>query len=289
MCCKFNQPSALESSETLCEAPFYKAFNFDFYFEHFQPKHITTKNSSFLEWFVGFSEGDGSFITVEKRCFFMINQKDIKLLYKIRKFLGFGQVICYTQNNRKYGRFLVQDQKNCERLAFIFNGNLVLNKTNKRFQIWLKTLKIQPLESKAFFSLENAWLAGFIDAEGCFYARIRKNARNKTGYQVVRKFSIGQKGELEVLIAIKALLKNNSMVYKHPLKNENYYRIEVHSIVSTNILLNYLKKFPCLGQKQRSIYVYQRLNELIIRKEHLILNKLQNIKKLCQQLKNTLL
>nr|AOC61488.1 putative LAGLIDADG homing endonuclease [Rhexinema sarcinoideum] len=101
MCWKLTQPLALGSSETPREAPLHKAFNFDFYFEFFQPKHIKTKNSSFLEWFVGFSERDGSFIVFKKKCFFMINQKNIQLLYKIKKYLGFSQVICYTQNSQK--------------------------------------------------------------------------------------------------------------------------------------------------------------------------------------------
>ena len=123
-----SQPSNLGSSETTREAPLYQAFSFDYYFEHYKPQHIKSKNSTFLEWFIGFSEGDGSFIVSKQRCYFIINQKDIKLLYNIRTSLGFGQVITYSQNNRTYGRYVVQDQKNCKRLTHIFNGNLVLKK-----------------------------------------------------------------------------------------------------------------------------------------------------------------
>jgi len=37
-----------------------------------------------------------------------------------------------------------------------------------------------------------------IDAEGFFYAPVGKHSRMKAGYQVVGKFSIGQKNELEL-------------------------------------------------------------------------------------------
>ena len=107
----------------------------------------------------------------------------------------------------------------------------------------------------------------------------------KTGYQVVRKFTIGQKEERELITTIKTLLKSNSIISKCFLQDQIYYRIEVCSLLSNTILLQYLNKFPCLGQKQVNMLVYQRLNGYIIRKEHLIENKLVNIKKLCQQLK----
>ena len=88
------QPSNIESSETTREAPLDKTLTFDEYFEHYQPKALkmTCKDSLLLEWYIGFSEGNGSFTTSTNRCYFIINQKDIQLLYKIRKKLGFGQI-----------------------------------------------------------------------------------------------------------------------------------------------------------------------------------------------------
>nr|YP_009367556.1 putative LAGLIDADG homing endonuclease [Pseudoneochloris marina]ARK14547.1 putative LAGLIDADG homing endonuclease [Pseudoneochloris marina] len=280
------QPSNIGSSETTREAPLLKTFNFDNYFELYQPQHINLNNSKFLEWFIGFSEGDGSFINSRNRCYFIINQKDIKLLYKIRKSLGFGKVICYTQNNQTYGHYIVQDQKNCQRLASIFNGNLVLNKTNERFQKWLLNLNIESLSTKGSLSLNTAWLAGFIDAKGCFYARVRKHAKMTTGYQVIQKFSIGQIDELELLLCLKTLLQTNAKVQKIFYENhaKPYYRIEICSLLSNDILLNYLTNFPCLGQKTIAIKNYKRINGYLCRKDHLQLDKIEKIKKLCYQL-----
>nr|QWL15258.1 hypothetical protein [Ulva rigida] len=286
-----SQPSNIGSSETTREAPLNKNFFFDNYFKNFKPEHIKLNDSLFLQWFIGFVEGDGSFIVSNTRCFFVINQKDIQILYKIKKNLGFGQVLKYTQNKQIYGRYIVQDQKNCKRIAHIFNGNLLLIKTNKRFKIWIKQLNIQPLNTKGYISLNNGWLSGFIDAEGCFYARIRKCKNMKLGYKVELKFIINQKEELGLFYYLKNIFYSNANIQQIIFvseKNQNYsiyYKIELSSFLSNKILLNYLKNFSCKGNKNLNINIYRRLYGYIERKEHLTIIGLKKIKVLCKQLK----
>lgn len=281
---KISQPSNLVSSETTREAPLNKSFDFNYYFYHFKPKHIKLNDYKFLEWFIGFSEGDGSFIISNKRCYFCINQKDIKILYKIKANLGFGQVITYIQKNTIYGRYVVQDKKNCERLAHIFNGNLVLNKTNIRFQIWIKELNITYLKTKSCINLENAWLSGFIDAEGCFYARVRKHSRMKLNYKVERKFIINQKNEFHLFEHLKELFFSNAKIQKKQIEDSIYYKIELNSMLSNDLLLDYLNKFPCKGNKNINIIIYSRVHGYIKRREHLTIIGLKKIRNLCKNL-----
>ena len=288
------QPSNLGSSETTREAPLID-FDFHLYFQTAQPTHIKIKDSQFLQWFIGFSEGDGSFIVSKNQCSFVINQKEIALLYNIRTRLGFGKVTLYTQNGLTYGRYHVQCKKNCVRLAYLFAGNLVLKKTNFRFAKWSAVL--QPfllqeqklkLKRRPVINLTNGWLSGFINADGGFYTRIRKNARMKIGYQVIRKFILTQADELETLEQIKYLLSSTSKVQTILNKNQSesiYYKLEVSSIKSNDLLLNYLAQYPNLGRKQVIIKVYKRLHGYIQRKEHLISAKFVKIQKLCFQLK----
>lgn len=172
-----------ESSETTREA-FY--FDFSKYIEN-KPEHIKNIDQHFLEWFVGFTEGDGSFIislkknktSREKTMFFFINQKDPKVLYKIKKELGFGQVIKYKQNNQFYYRYSISDIQNIIRIIHLFNGNLLLNKVQINFNKWLNCYNElypnQYIKNKyicPILNLNSSWLSGFIDAEGCFYANI---------------------------------------------------------------------------------------------------------------------
>lgn len=281
------QPSNLGSSETTREAPL---INFDFssYFQTAQPDHIQLKDTKFLQWFIGFSEGDGCFLISKNRCSFIINQKEIALLYNIRTRLGFGKVTLYTQNDQTYGRYHVQCKKNCLRLATLFNGNLVLEKTNQKFTKWLEILKISKLENVGKVSLTNGWLSGFINGSGYFYTRIRKNSRTKLGFQFLQKFILIQRSEFETLERIQMLLCSQSRVQMIKNKNRSetiYYKLEISSMSANQLLLNYLTQYPNLGQKQVNIKVYQRLNGYMQRKEHLTELGLSRMQKLSNQLR----
>lgn len=279
-----SQPLSLKSSETIRKASLNNYFCFNNYITYFKPQHIKNIDQAFLQWFIGFSEGDGSFILSNKRNYFVINQKDIQILYKIKATLGFGQVFKYTKNNHQYGRYVIQDKKNCKLLAYIFNGNLVLEKTNNRFTIWLENLNIQPLEKKGVLQLDNAWLSGFIDAEGCFSARTRKNSNYKLNFKIDRGFSINQKGELPIFYSLKLLFKSNVKIQEISKNNTIYYKLELKSMKSNQILLNYLEQFPCKGKKKIIVIRYRRINGYMERKEHLTKKGLTKIKQLCKKL-----
>ncbi len=83
-------------------------------------------NSQFLEWFVGFTEGDGSFIVSKNKVYFDITQSlsDIQVLYYIKKELGFGKVLIREEEHRNVGVFYVSSKENFTNLIHIFNGNL---------------------------------------------------------------------------------------------------------------------------------------------------------------------
>lgn len=197
--------------------------------------------------------------------------------------MGFGQVLKYTQNNKSYGRYVVQDKLNCKRLAYIFNGNLVLEKTNIRFKVWLKTLNIQPLEKKGTMRLDNAWLSGFIDAEGCFYAKLRKDKDYTLNFKVQIGFIINQKGELPIFYILKILFKSNAKIQKIIQNNSIYYKLELKSIQSNQLLLNYLEKFPCQGEKNITVLRYRRIISYMERKEHLTKKGLEKIRRLSKK------
>jgi hypothetical protein len=71
--------NSLGSSEAIRKISFFKNYN------GFQPSQIKDLDTNFLCWFIGFTEGDGSFCTNGKRNLFQIVQKDPKVLYYIKK------------------------------------------------------------------------------------------------------------------------------------------------------------------------------------------------------------
>lgn len=172
-------------------------FNFNTYLKHL-PQHKKNIDQTFLEWFIGFSEGDGSFgispagpesssnahaslapqspgetqtnqrkfqefeeneeggtdenlancefhsenlefqrvsqtVRPPQRLFFIITQKEVQLLHMLRSKIGFGKVTSHGE----YFRYIVAKSEYIDKLIHIFNGNLILNKTKKRFENWL--------------------------------------------------------------------------------------------------------------------------------------------------------
>jgi hypothetical protein len=95
----------------------------------------------FLEWFIGFTEGKGSFIVLNNKVYFDISVsiKDIQVLYYIKKELGFGK--CVIRRNSTHldhdpsgVSFYVTSKENFSRLVSIFNGNLCTVSKKEEFQ-----------------------------------------------------------------------------------------------------------------------------------------------------------
>lgn len=289
------------SSETTREAPY---FNFLEY-NKVKPSHIKKIDTSFLEWFIGFVEGDGSFMagtpTQKKRktIFFCINQKDSKLMYKIKKKLGFGIVTQFVQNNEIYYRYAVYNFTNITRLIHLFNGNLLLNKANIRFQTWLTeynttnsaissshtVILYKPCQST--LSLNSAWFSGFTEAEGDFYASLTEQKNLPLNYRLRIKFNITQKYELDILKDIAKLIHNSTKIStqnklfssaKNLVFNENqyisnlkpdFYRLEISTHMYILHMIAYFEKYPLQGKKHIVFNRWKRvyLNKEILKKE----------------------
>lgn len=150
------------SSETTREPPL-SSFDFSNFIEHHLVQHKTHADQSFLEWLVGFAEGDGTFCSREislqqpkpfngetnastgeeapaeillqstqkplkRRLLFQLVQKDPKVLHRIRAELGFGAVRQSGNGLATHWRYTVEDRRGLQRIMAILNGNLVLPK-----------------------------------------------------------------------------------------------------------------------------------------------------------------
>lgn len=106
--------------------------------ESAKPAKEKSNQKEILEWFIGFTEGDGSFGVDSKnnRVMFIITQKEPQVLYYIKKEIGFGKVYQNADGNYRY---IVSKRGNIEQLIGIFNGVLVLKKTHERFERWVES------------------------------------------------------------------------------------------------------------------------------------------------------
>ena len=242
----------------------------------------------FLTWFIGFTEGDGSFFKAARGdLYFVITQdsRDKQVLEYIQKELKIGKVI--KQGNTT-SRFIIQDKLGLYLIALIFNGNIRSPGKLTSFNEWLKFLNenlkkpsrklkklgldnsifeiIEPFEYTKEISLNDNWLIGFIDAEGCFHASF---PLKKNYYNIL--FDLSQKGEDNKKIVLDKLadLFKKGKVYKHYLENNWSYRVTGTS--NLQVIIDYIdnSNFTFLTKKASSYLLWKQIFLAIKNNEHL--------------------
>jgi len=294
------------SSETTREAPYILYIPNVVIVKHFTfinsifPEHKKNSKLSFLEWFVGFSEGNANFCSRVQdnrvKLSFEIIQKDAKLMYKIRTMLGFGKVSSFIHTDQIYWKYSVEDKRGLQRIMLLFNGNFVLPKRYEEFLDWVSSAKsICPSyfvvkKQCVQVSLQTGWLAGFIEAKGCFYSHFRaKNTLCLDKFSFDQKLTIIEKntqGESTVLQQITVLFENARK--SHIPKKLNCYKIEFCSLKAHTRIVSYLKQFPLLGQKNITFLrwwrVYLRRYEPQNKNNQITVKTIIKLKKLCSKI-----
>jgi hypothetical protein len=93
------------------------------------------------------------------------------------------------------------------------------------------------------------WLSGFIEAEGCFTIRKTSNG--------CCSFSIGQKGELALLEAIKKYFGASNKI---TIKNNDFYLLDIYNRASLIQIIYHCSKYPLLGGKFNSFQIFQNFH-----------------------------
>jgi hypothetical protein len=290
---KGNKKLCRRAACKLSSAKFKRVSSFDFSsYNEVKPQHKSSLNIDFLEWFIGFTEGDGSFHFHSDRPVFVINQTDLEVLYRIRTTLGFGVVSTFTQKKKTYARYTVKDKKGINQLIALFNGNLHLKKAQNRFECWVKQcnkiwewqILLKSRRNSNLISLKNSWLAGFFDAEGCCCAGFSEDKKMAlcrraacklssakfNGFRLRLKASIDQQFEYPVLQQIASLLQSPNVIVRN--KEKSYFRVEVTSKISLALVVNYLDEFKLQGRKKDAFAVWRKLVNLYCDDKHLLAN-----------------
>lgn len=247
-----------------------------FYHKYIQyfPNNNVIVTDDWLYWFIGFSEGDGSFIVDHRNNLqFVITQKDIKILEEILKTLKFGRVI--KQGKFTY-RYIVEQKSLIELIILIFNGNMLLPSRIKRFKFFLEIYNkkatkgpiilqtIEFLPSINELSLDNSWLTGFTDAEGCFTISIKKTK----GFAI--KYILSQKHEENLTLFSKLILLFKTGIIENHYNHDNYSYV-VNGLKNCSKLLesNYFEKFKLKTNKHNSYFLWKQLYFKLLNQDHL--------------------
>lgn len=273
---KIKKNKNLGSSETTREASIYFAKKAFSSYVPYCPQHKKL-NPMFLEWFLGFLEGQGIFqyceINGSLRFAVKITQNDEVLLRNIRKELGFGRIVFVTANDaKKYAQLVFDTKQGVLAMLYLCAGNLRLHRAKTIFQSWSEKvcqrftipMPVNPhgLASRPL-SLDNAWISGFFQAEGCFNAQYREDGRTRVGYRVKLKVFFDQKSEHEILTQISTVLGG---LVRPCNKSSEDYRLNIEADFVP--LVTYLTRFPLRGRKKISqvrwfrVYNYLQNHEL---------------------------
>lgn len=273
-----------------------KSFDFtSFYlkFKEYYP-NLNKPSCKFLEWLVGFSEGEGSFIIAKRGDLsFVITQStsDIISLNYIKDNLGFGKVIKQSVKQNTH-RFIIQDFKNLYLICLLFNGNMVFPTRNARFLTFLSSLNEKLLTKNLISivpsnicvkpSLKDAWISGITDGEGSFTCSMLSNS---SGYRF--RFILTQKWDinkpiLDHILNIFSLYSVKGSVVSHSVKN--VWEIRINGVKNCKGLFNYFDKFNLITKKNNSYLKWKSLYLKIINKEHLNKNIRFNLVKLAKEI-----
>ena len=265
------------SSETTRET----SFNFNAF------RNLTKCSSSkisdeWLTWFVGFVEGDGAIlIQKQNKPYFVLTQNEEKVLHDIQETLNIGLV----KNFGKFSRLMAYSNKDIDVLISIFNGNLFLSKRKYQLKKWLLAKNITSMNNNLKPSLTDAWISGFVDAEGCFNATLFKRKAMTLGYQVKMRFMIDQSESLDEMNALKETL--NLFLTHRKLKKGaigKMYRIESNSLKKIPLIIKYFNHFNLKTKKKESFDKWSNVYNMILQNKHLLAEGLTEIRLLSKQI-----
>ena len=239
-------------------------------------------DNTFKWWLIGFAEGNGYF-GVDKRGYltFKVTQSttDCQVLFFIKKSLGFGSVSLQSKSSNTH-QYRVRDKNNLINIINIFNGNLITKAKIAQFKLFLKSFNskyntdITFIECNKKVTLDNAWLSGFTDAEGCFTSSAYlSKATNK--HIVTVRYIVSQKNDIEFSQYLAGLI-NGYLTY---IKSYDGYNTVVnHS--KLNIIINYIESYPLKTKKHVSYLRWLKVYELVKSKHHHNTDGIDKIKSL---------
>lgn len=298
--CKGSSETIRENSYDLFRKSYLSLYN----------KNIEVDNE-WLDWFIGFIEGDGAILGYNKRCSLIITEKDISILIKIKDKLGIGKIRYYYKDNTSsieyiknkelsYGKYSILDIKNILLMYILLNGNLRLLNRKLQLKRWylylqknifvdnlyldldlLKEFNLNNIpdliELDKKISLNDGWLSGYTDALGYFTIRIYKERTYdnvRVIYKLYQKDGFDKLNEISELFSEKKLSKLR--------KNGNIYIIEIScNDINKDVykkVINYFDKYPLKTTKNKSYLIWKEILYILLGNQSLNLEKLNYIR-----------
>jgi cytochrome c oxidase subunit 1 len=258
-----------------------ESFKFSSFYSKFREYYpnLELPTSRFLEWFIGFSEGEGSFIIAKRGDLsFVVTQSsfDLEVLNYIKNNLGLGKVIKQSVKQNTH-RFVIQNIENIYLICLLFNGNMVFPTRKAKFFIFLSSFNerlikrnldpIIPRNTCVTPTLQDGWLSGITEGKGCFTCSLISNSSSfKYRFMLTQKWE-ANKYILEHLIKmLNQYLVKGSVVPHH---ENNVWEIRVDGLKNCKGLFTYFDDYNLISKKKHSYIKWKSLYARLINKDHL--------------------
>ena len=255
-------------------------------------------------WLIGFTEGDGCLHTDGKRLWYILIQKDSKVLYRAKRIIGFGKIyqiekVPVGQKQKEnstfltkkyiYFRLAITKREGIKKLLQAFNGQFFCQSRKIQFSRWISAWNARYTDETIVEErtpsnpamLENAWFSGFFDAEGGFSISITK--RNN-GFRVRPRIFCDQKNEPEVLNAIAAFFQAGRVTFR--AEDRTQYRWMVDTWIHLPKIRAYFRRYPLQTRKHLVFLRLFKIYRMVLRKEHLTESGLKRIRQLSTRLQS---
>lgn len=220
---------------------------------------VTTNTNLFYSWLAGLIDANGNIsVTSNNIPYFEITlaSKDIQTLYKIKKTLGFGNIIKRLNTNA----YKIRSSKKLHLLNLINNINGLLLTPEKHLQLIkiCKFYNINPIIPNTIQSINiiknTSWLSGFFDIKGHF------NIMNQ--YTLV--FHIRLKN-IYILDLIHKAFNLGHIIFNITDKNWKYSITDKEDI---RYILKFFTQHPLQTIKNIDVFTFKRLLYMIDNEYH---------------------
>lgn len=258
-------------------------------------------NKKFGAYLAGLWEGDGS-IWIPKTThapsgkrytphfYITFHDKDYPLVLALQKLIG-GTIRNKSENHAYV--LIISGINGLQNVIYLMNGYLRTPKVhqfNKLIQ-WINTnyFSTEPIVCNDVDTspiISNAWLSGFIDADGSFDVQVRERSSDGKGKnRVEARLRIEQRiidpsTELSYYSVIKSIASSLNVELNTCFHNEGieYYNVSVSSPAKLKTLINYLNTYPLFSSKLLNYLDFKSCVNLMLSRKHLTEQGRDNIK-----------
>jgi len=235
-------------------------------------------NTLFFSYLTGLIEGDGTIYVplTHRNSKGKINYPNIQISFSkpdyvlaltIQKTLKTGSI--HKKKKASAYVYTINSPTSLQKLIPLLSPYWRTPKINK-FNLLAEYYGISPVKIDQTNLLNNAWLSGFIEADGSFYVRyLTKTEKTEAQFMLEQREKDVSGGSLESIMSEIAEKLEVNLKKTNRISKNSTYRIRTTSLRTNKILIKYLTKYPLWGEKYLNFKSFEEVVKLFERKEHL--------------------